>query len=233
MWKVFKLTNINFTVPAGKTTALVGASGSGKSTILNLILRFYDPQGGAVKIDGTDIRQVTIASLRASMALVSQDVTIFDDTVANNIAYGLKNATDAQIRHAAKAAAAEEFILRMPEGYLTMVGENGVRLSGGQRQRIALARAILRNAPILLLDEATSALDNESERLVQQTFNDLQKDRTTLVIAHRLSTVQHADQIIVLDKGRIVEQGRHADLLLLNGHYARMHNAGLLGHVAA
>lgn len=224
------LNGISFTVPAGKTTALVGASGSGKSTILNLILRFYDPQSGAVKIDGIDIRDVTVASLRNAMALVSQDVTIFDDTVANNIAYGLKDATDAQVKAAAKAAAAEDFILRMPEGFLTMVGENGVRLSGGQRQRIALARAILRNAPILLLDEATSALDNESERLVQQTFNELQKDRTTLVIAHRLSTVQHADQIIVLDKGNIAEQGTHAALLEREGPYARMYKAGLLGH---
>ena len=224
------LNGISFIVPAGKTTALVGASGSGKSTILNLILRFYDPQSGAVKIDGTDIRDVTVASLRGAMALVSQDVTIFDDTVANNIAYGLKDATDAQVKAAAKAAAAEDFILRMPDGFLTMVGENGVRLSGGQRQRIALARAILRNAPILLLDEATSALDNESERLVQQTFNELQKDRTTLVIAHRLSTVQHADQIIVLDKGNIVEQGRHAELMERAGPYARMYNAGMIGH---
>ncbi len=224
------LDRLSFTVPAGKVTALVGASGSGKSTILNLLLRFYDPQGGAVKIDGADIRDVTIASLRGQMALVSQDITIFGDTIANNIAYGLRGAGDAQIRAAAKAAAAEDFILRMPEGYLTMVGENGVRLSGGQRQRLALARAILRNAPILLLDEATSALDNESERLVQQTFAELQKDRTTLVIAHRLSTVQHADQIIVLDHGKIVEQGRHAELLERGGHYARMHAAGLIGH---
>jgi subfamily B ATP-binding cassette protein MsbA len=222
------LDHVSFDVPAGQVTALVGASGSGKSTILNLILRFYDPQSGVITIDGQDIRDVSVESLRKSMALVSQDITIFNDTVAANIAYGLKGAPRDRIRAAARAAAAENFILRMPEGFDTVVGENGVRLSGGQKQRIALARAILRNAPILLLDEATSALDNESERLVQQTFSELQKDRTTLVIAHRLSTVQHADQIIVLDKGKIVERGRHADLLDMNGYYARMYNAGLI-----
>ena len=222
------LDDVSFTVPAGKVTALVGASGSGKSTILNLILRFYDPQSGSVRIDGHEIQDLTIESLRNAMALVSQDITIFNDTVEANIAYGLKGATTEQVKAAAQAAAAEEFIVRMPEGYNTIVGENGVRLSGGQRQRISLARAMLRNAPILLLDEATSALDNESERLVQQTLARLEKDRTTLVIAHRLSTVQNADQIIVMSKGRVVEQGSHAELLAMNGVYARMHAAGMI-----
>ena len=222
------LDDVSFTVPAGKVTALVGASGSGKSTILNLILRFYDPQSGSVRIDGHEIQDLTIESLRNAMALVSQDITIFNDTVEANIAYGLKGATTEQVKAAAQAAAAEEFIVRMTEGYNTIVGENGVRLSGGQRQRISLARAMLRNAPILLLDEATSALDNESERLVQQTLARLEKDRTTLVIAHRLSTVQNADQIIVMSKGRVVEQGSHAELLAMNGVYARMHAAGMI-----
>lgn len=227
------LDRVSFTAPAGKTTALVGPSGGGKTTILSLLLRFYDPVEGRVSIDGTDIQDVTLASLRQSIALVSQDVTIFNDTVEANIAYGLKAATPDQVRQAAIAAAADEFITKMPDGYLTLVGENGVRLSGGQRQRISLARAILRNAPILLLDEATSALDNESERLVQQTLSRLQEGRTTLVIAHRLSTVQQADQIIVLEKGRIVETGSHGALLAAGSHYARMYRAGLIEHEAA
>lgn len=222
------LNKISFTAEAGKVTALVGPSGGGKSTILSLVLRFYDPKSGRVLVDGTDIRDVTFSSLRQNMALVSQDVTIFDDTIAGNIAYGLIDATEEQIVEAAKAAAAHEFIEKLPQGYKTEVGENGVRLSGGQRQRLSLARAILRNAPILLLDEATSALDNESERLIQNTLEKLQKDRTTLVIAHRLSTIQHADKIIVLDKGEIVEEGTHADLLPKGGVYARMHNSGLI-----
>ncbi|HNQ92492.1 MAG TPA: ABC transporter ATP-binding protein [Alphaproteobacteria bacterium] len=222
------LNHITFTAEAGKVTALVGPSGGGKSTILSLVLRFYDPVSGQVMIDGTNIRDVTFASLRRNMALVSQDVTIFDDTIAGNIAYGLAGATGDQIVEAAKAAAAHEFIEKLPQGYQTEVGENGVRLSGGQRQRLSLARAILRNAPILLLDEATSALDNESERLIQNTLEKLQKDRTTLVIAHRLSTIQHADKIVVLDKGRIVEEGTHAGLLATGGVYARMYNSGLI-----
>ncbi len=227
------LNDVSFTAPAGKTTALVGSSGSGKTTILSLILRFYDPQSGRIVIDDTDIASATMESLRGNMAFVSQDITIFNDTIEANIGYGLKDATPDMIKAAALAAAADEFIARMPEGYLTIVGENGVRLSGGQRQRISLARAILRNAPILLLDEATSALDNESERAVQQTLTEMQKDRTTLVIAHRLSTVQHADKIIVLDKGRIVETGTHEELLRLNQHYSRMYNAGLITHAGA
>lgn len=215
-------------VEAGKVTALVGASGSGKTTVLSLVLRFYDPQLGRVLIDGVDIRDVTLASLRRQIALVSQDVTIFDDTIAGNIAYGLPYATHDQIMAAAHAAAADEFIAKMPQGYDTQVGENGVRLSGGQRQRISLARAILRDAPILLLDEATSALDNESERLIQQTLEHLQKGRTTLVIAHRLSTIQHADKIIVMEEGRVAEEGTHEDLLPKGGAYTRMHNAAIV-----
>ncbi len=224
------LQNVSLTLEAGKVTALVGASGGGKTTILSLLLRFYDPQSGRIVINNTDIRDVTRSSLRAHMALVSQDITIFDDTIAGNIAYGLQGATEAQIHDAARAAAAEDFILAMPDGYATRVGENGVRLSGGQRQRISIARAILRNAPILLLDEATSALDNESERAIQQTLESLEKGRTTLVIAHRLSTIQKADKIIVMDNGQVAEQGTHDALMLQGGIYARMHNAALSVH---
>lgn len=223
------LKDVSFTIPAGKMTALVGPSGAGKTTIINLIPRFYDTTGGRITIDGIDIRNVTLESLRRNIAFVSQDITIFDDTVRSNIAYGRAGATEEDILAAARSAAAHEFILALPNGYDTILGEDGVKLSGGQRQRISIARAVLRNAPILLLDEATSALDNESERLIQASLNELQKGRTTLVIAHRLSTVQHADQIIVLENGQVVEAGQHGALLQSSGLYARMHAAGMNG----
>lgn len=221
------LNGVSFEVPTGKVVALIGASGSGKTTALNMVPRFYDPVEGKISINGCDLREVTLESLRKHIALVSQDVTIFDDTARANIAYGNPTATDHEIILAAKAAAAHEFIKDMPEGYDTILGEHGTKLSGGQRQRIAIARAILRDAPILLLDEATSALDNESEKAIQSSLNELQKGRTVLVIAHRLSTVQGADKIVVLDNGNIAEQGTHNELLKANKLYARMYKAGL------
>jgi subfamily B ATP-binding cassette protein MsbA len=211
------------TIPAGHTVALVGPSGAGKSTILNLIPRFYDIERGSVTIDGQNVRLVTIASLRGAIALVAQEVSLFDDTVRANIAYGRFGASSAEIEEAARAAAAVAFIRELPQGYDTIVGEHGIRLSGGQRQRIAIARAMLKNAPILLLDEATSALDSESERQVQRALNALIRGRTTLVIAHRLSTIQGADLICVVDRGQIVETGRHPELLARGGLYARLY----------
>ncbi len=221
------LNGVSFTMFGGTVTALVGASGSGKTTIMNLIPRFFDPTNGRILIDKDDLRNLSIASLRDNIALVSQDITIFDDTVWANIGYGRKGAYQDEIIKAAIAAEADDFIRRLPQGYDTRLGEEGLKLSGGQRQRIAIARAILRNAPVLLLDEATSALDNEAERAIQATLAELQKGRTTLVIAHRLSTVQSADQILVLEQGRVVERGRHEDLLSYGGTYARIHGAGL------
>ena len=217
------LDNISITIPAGKTVALVGPSGAGKSTIMNLLPRFYDIKSGALRIDGQDTNTVTFKSLRGAMALVSQDVMLFDDTVANNIAYGRQGASFEDIQDAARHAAAHTFIEQLPDGYNTMVGEHGVRLSGGQRQRLAIARAMLKNAPILLLDEATSALDTESERHVQAALEELMKNRTTLVIAHRLSTVVNADLIYVLDGGRVAEQGTHAELLAKDGIYSNLY----------
>ena len=221
------LNTIDFTARPGKVTALVGPSGGGKSSLINLIPRFYDVLAGEILIDGHDVRDLTLETLRANIALVSQDITIFDDTIGANIAYGKPDATQEEIEIAARAAAADAFITAFPGGYNTKTGEDGVKLSGGQRQRIAIARAILRDAPILLLDEATSALDNESEQAIQEALVELEKGRTTLVIAHRLSTVQSADQIVVLDKGRIVEKGTHAALIEKGGLYAQMHRAGL------
>ena len=221
------LNNISFNVPSGKVTALVGPSGCGKSTIINMILRFYDVDSGKITIDGTDIKDISLKSLRDHIALVSQDITIFNDTVADNIRYGKPDASQKEIEDAAEMAAAHEFIRGFPKGYDTIVGEHGVKLSGGQKQRISIARAILKDAPILLLDEATSALDNESEKLIQDALEKLEKGRTTLVIAHRLSTVQNADTIIVLDHGNIKEQGAHSELLKQNGLYAQMYNTGI------
>lgn len=223
------LNGITFTASPGAVTALVGPSGGGKSTIINLIPRLYDPATGVVTVNGVDIRGCTLDSLRSHIALVSQDITIFDESVAANIAYSKPGASFEEIENAAKSAFADDFIRAMPQGYDTVLGEDGVKLSGGQRQRIAIARAILRDAPILLLDEATSALDNESEKAVQDALKRLEKGRTTIVIAHRLSTVQHADQILVLQEGSIVERGRHDELLNQNGVYARMVEAGLKG----
>jgi len=218
------LSGINFDVPAGKTVALVGPSGAGKSTILNLIPRFYDVDKGVITIDGTDIRDTTLKSLRRSMALVSQEITLFDDTIRANIAYGQKGASEDEIIQAAKNAAAHDFIVNMPEGYDTYVGESGTKISGGQRQRIAIARAMLKNAPILLLDEATSALDTESERSVQVALRRLMQGRTTLVIAHRLSTVIDADLIHVIDNGTVAESGSHKELIDKDGIYARLYH---------
>ena len=217
------LQNVSLIARPGQKLALVGPSGAGKSTILNLIPRFYDVASGWVLIDGQDVRDVTQSSLRAHMALVSQDIVIFDDTVAANIAYGTAGATPAQIESAARAAAAHDFILSLPDGYHTRLGEQGASLSGGQRQRIAIARAMLRNAPILLLDEATSALDNESEKLVAEALKELQHGRTTIVIAHRLSTVRDADQIIVMDGGCIVANGTHHELMREPALYQRLY----------
>jgi len=217
------LDGVSLTVPAGRTVALVGPSGAGKSTILNLIPRFFDVDEGSIRIDGQDVRLVTLASLRGAIALVAQEVSLFDDTVHANVAYGRFGASSTEIEAAARAAGVDEFIRKLPQGYDTLVGEHGVRLSGGQRQRVAIARAMLKDAPILLLDEATSALDSESERQVQAALRALMRGRTTLVIAHRLSTVQGADLICVVDRGRVVEIGRHADLLAREGLYARLH----------
>lgn len=220
------LDRVSFKVPAGQTVALVGASGGGKTTIGALIPRFYSPDAGCIRVDGHDIQDVSLASLREHIALVSQDIVLFNDTLANNIAFGTGVVcTREEIMRAAKAAHAWDFIEQLPQGLDTPIGEDGAKLSGGQRQRIAIARAILKNAPILILDEATSALDTESERQVQAALSMLMKNRTTLVIAHRLSTIEHADQILVLQQGQIVERGTHEDLLAkVGGHYAALNH---------
>jgi subfamily B ATP-binding cassette protein MsbA len=217
------LNGVSLTVPAGGSVALVGPSGAGKSTLLNLIPRFYDVTGGAITIDGQDVRELTLNSLRDAISLVAQEVILFDDTVRANIAYGRFGASQAEIEAAAEAAAADRFIRDLPQGYDTVVGEHGLRLSGGQRQRLAIARAMLKDAPILLLDEATSSLDAESERQVQAALRALMRGRTTIVIAHRLSTIVGADLVCVLDRGRIVETGQHAQLLSSEGLYTRLY----------
>jgi len=217
------IESLTLDIPAGKTVALVGASGAGKSTILNLILRFYDIDEGAVQIDGQDIREITLSSLRQAIALVSQDIDLFDDSVRANIGYGRTDADEEAIVQAAKSAAAHDFITALPEGYDTVIGPSGYTLSGGQRQRLGIARAMVKNAPILLLDEATSALDSEAEKKIQEALNRLMRGRTTVVIAHRLSTIVDADLIAVMDQGRIVERGTHQELLQRGGVYARLY----------
>jgi len=218
------LKNINLQIPAGKTVALVGHSGGGKSTIMSMILRFYDPKTGAITLDGQDLRNLTLKSVRNSMSVVSQEIMLFDDTILENIRYGKEDASEEEIIAAAKMAEADEFISQLSEGYNSKVGQNGILLSGGQRQRIAIARAILYKAPILLLDEATSALDPISERLIKDAFAKLMAGKTCVVIAHRLSTVIHADKIIVISNGEVVEEGSHAELMLKGGSYANLYS---------
>ena len=218
------LKDLNLKIPAGKTLALVGHSGGGKSTIMSMVLRFYDPASGTVKLDGHDLKDLTIKSVRHSMSVVSQEVMLFDDTIIENIRYGKTDATEEEIIKAAKLAEADEFIQELPKKYDSQVGQNGIMLSGGQRQRIAIARAILYDAPILLLDEATSALDPISEKLIKDALAKLTKNRTTIVIAHRLSTVIHADKIAVVQDGKIVEEGTHKELLELNGKYSELYH---------
>ena len=231
--EVKALSNVSISIPAGKTVALVGPSGAGKSTILNLIPRFYDVDAGSISIDSTDIRDATLDSLFGNIALVSQEIMLFDDTVSANIAYGKGGASQDEVEHAARHAAAHDFITELPDGYDTIVGEQGFKLSGGQRQRLAIARAMLKDAPVLLLDEATSALDTESERHIQAALYELMEGRTTVVIAHRLSTIIDADLIYVIDQGRIVEQGAHGELLARGGLYKKLYELQFNDELAA
>jgi subfamily B ATP-binding cassette protein MsbA len=219
----FTLDEITLEIRAGEVVAFVGASGAGKSTLAALVPRFYELNAGRIEIDGTDIREITLASLRSQIAIVAQDTFLFNETVASNIRYGRREATDFEVQEAARAALADEFIRALPDGYDTVIGERGTRLSGGQRQRIAIARALLKNSPILILDEATSHLDTESELLVQSALANLMVGRTVLVIAHRLSTIRRADKIVVLEGGRIREMGSHDELLRRGGIYHRLY----------
>jgi len=220
----YVLSNINFEVDNGQVIAIVGSSGGGKTTIGNLLLRFYEPTSGSIYINAADIRDFTLASLRRQMGIVSQDIILFNDTVLKNITYGKKDVSMEEVIKASKEAFAYDFILKMPEGYNTIIGEKGIKLSGGEKQRIAIARAILKNPPILILDEATSALDTESEHIIQMALNNLMQGRTTFVIAHRLSTIKNADIIIAIDKGGIAEMGRHEELIKLGGLYKRLYD---------
>jgi ATP-binding cassette subfamily B protein len=216
------LFDVSFSIPAGRTVAVVGPSGSGKSTLARLLYRFYDVSGGRIAIDGQDVRGVQQASVRSAIAIVPQDTVLFNDSIEYNIAYGRPDATRDEIMGAARLAQVHDFVMTLPEGYATPVGERGLKLSGGEKQRVAIARAILKNPRILIFDEATSALDSASEKLIQAELEQISADRTTLTIAHRLSTIVHADQILVLAGGRIIERGTHADLLGQEGAYARM-----------
>jgi ATP-binding cassette, subfamily B, heavy metal transporter len=216
------LHKVDFEIPSGKTLAVVGASGGGKSTLARLLFRFYDVTGGAIKIDGVDIRDVTQASLRAAIGIVPQDTVLFNDTLEYNLRYGRPDATDEDLREAIRQARLDQFIAKLPDGLQTNVGERGLKLSGGEKQRVAIARALIKNPAILIFDEATSALDSESEKAIQAEIAAVSRERTTMIIAHRLSTIVDADQIIVMDAGRIVERGTHSELIALGGTYSRL-----------
>ena len=223
------LKELDLTVSAGEVIAFVGSSGSGKTTLVNLLPRFFDPTEGQILIDGHDTRDLTLASLRAQIGIVTQETVLFNDTVRNNVCYGRSQVTEKELLEATQAALAHDFIVQLPQGYESIIGERGQKLSGGQRQRIAIARALLKNSPILILDEATSALDSESEMLVQKALANLMRDRTVFVIAHRLSTIRQAGKIIVIDQGQISEVGTHADLVGKGGIYRRLHDLQFAG----